>query len=331
MNRFRCFALSFTLLVACGDDSAPVDAGGDAPSDAGVDAAVDASPDAGSDAASDAADAAADVFDAGSACGSARPDISGISGTEGLIIGRDGTLYYSQRGAVGRLDPDGVQTDRWVVLGGGSGTVWGMVLDADNETLYVGSPGEGAVFAIDLTAATPAAVVAFVAEAPNGLTLGEDGALYFTEFNAGAVMRAAPGEAPTEVTTSGIAGANGLAFGPDGALYVASFSSGNLIRLVLDGLVEGARSIHATGLGSPDGVAFDAAGRIWVSDNGGRKLIRLEADGTGPVDTLTGVRQAASVEFGAGPLDCTDIYVASGGTLARYEDNDEPGASVPWH
>src|SRR5262245_29634934 len=39
------------------------------------------------------------------ACGTERPNIAGINGSEGLVIGADGAIYFSQARAVGRLRP----------------------------------------------------------------------------------------------------------------------------------------------------------------------------------------------------------------------------------
>lgn len=263
-------------------------------------------------------------------CGSGQPTISGIRGTEGLVIGPDGTIYYSQNGGVGRLTPDGSPEGRWVTLQGAS-TVWGLALDTQRQRLYVGSPGTQSIFAVDLSASTPAATT-FLRSAgqPNGLTIGADGTLYYSDFGGGHVYRVTPEGMRTQITTARISGANGVAFGPDGALYVDSYSAGTLIKLTLTDGLETARETVATGLGSPDGLAFDADGRIYVGDNRGR-LIRLEADGSNPEVLGTGISAAANVEFGAGALSCTDIYVASGGTLFRYTMGTARGAAVPWH
>jgi sugar lactone lactonase YvrE len=249
-----------------------------------------------------------------------------------MIIARDGTIYYSQSRAVGRLAPGGSPENGWVSLGGSAGTVWGMALDAANETLYVGSPSAGTIFSIDLTAATPTSEP-FVtgAGAPNGLTIGPDGALYYSDFGGSRVMRVeASGGTPTRVTTTNIASANGVAFDADGTLLVCSYSSGTLFRLTLTAGAETARDTVATGLGSPDGVAVDANGDYWVTDNSGA-LVFVPAAGGTPMRRLMGVANAASVDFGAGPLNCEDIYIASGGQLRRYEETGVAGAAVPWH
>jgi hypothetical protein len=90
----------------------------------------------------------------------------------------------------------------------------------------------------------------------------------------------------------------------------------------------------AMGLGSPDGVAIDANGDFLVSNNGGGDLLFVRAS-DGMVTNLTmttpSVASAASVEFGAGALDCEDVYVATSGALFRYEMGTVAGAPVLWH
>lgn len=328
--RLPLVALAAVLAVAC-DGEDPVDAGG---ADAGPRSDAGAGTDAGPGDGGSELDAGGGLdgggSDGGTGCGSARPDVSAITGTEGLVIARDGTIYYSQPGAVGRLTPGGSPENTWVSVGGG-GTVWGLALDAANETLYVGVPGTG-VRAIDLTAGTPSATTVAAGGAPNGLTMGPDGALYYSDFSAGRVYRLMPGSTPTEVTASPIASANGVMFMDDGTLLVASYATGDLHRLTLSGGAEASRVTFASGLGSADGLARDADGNVYVgSQSSGGRLIRLDPTGGSPMTLQMGVSGIANVEFGAGPLDCTDLYITSGGPMQRYEMGDVPGAAVPWH
>jgi len=265
------------------------------------------------------------------ACGGARPDVTRVSGTEGLVIGRDGAIYYSQAAAVGRIGTDGTVDDGFVALPRAASTVWGMVLDAANEHLYVGSPSAETIYDVDLTA-TPPTATAFVMSAggPNGLTLGPDGALYYSDFSGGRVMRVALPAGGTPTMVARISSANGVAFDDMGRLLVCNYGAGVLFRLTLTAGVESGREMVAMGLGSPDGVAVDAEGTIYVTDNGGGRLLRLAADGSS-TPVLSGVRSAASLDFGSGALDCEDIYVASGRTMARYEMGTVAGRAVPWH
>ncbi|MFO0627404.1 MAG: SMP-30/gluconolactonase/LRE family protein [Polyangiales bacterium] len=264
-------------------------------------------------------------------CGTGQPTITGIRGTEGLVIGPDGTIYYSQSGAVGRLPPGGSPTNRWAVLTGAT-TVWGLALDTRRNRLYVGSPATQSLFVVDITADPPTAET-FLSGAgqPNGLTIDADGNVFYSDFSGGHVYRVTPDGMRSQVTTTRVSGANGVAFGPDGSLYVESYQAGTLLKLTLTDNRESARSTVASSLGNPDGLAFDADGRIYVGDNGGRRLIRLDADGSNPMVLGTGISAAANVEFGAGALSCTDIYVASSGALYRYTMGTARGAAVPWH
>lgn len=338
---------ALALLAGCGDDSGAADAHVTTGDDAHV-PALDASAtdDAHSEFDASATDDAAivladahltdahltdDAYTPTTACGGARPAVSGVTGTEGLVISREGSIYFSQRAAIGRLDADGTLDTSFVELPRTATQVWGMVFDAANEHLYVGSPSSGSIYDVDLTA-TPPAVTALATGVggPNGLTLGPDGALYFSDFTGGRVMRVGleAGATPTVVGT--LRSANGVAFDDEGRLLVCGYSSGTLVRLTLSRGVESARETVASRLGSPDGVALDRDGTIYVTDNGAGRLLRIEADGS--TTTLqSGINAAASLEFGTGALDCEDLYVASGRTLVRYEAGTTPGRAVPWH
>jgi hypothetical protein len=314
-----------TEIDAGRSDAGPIDAGGD---DAGRFDAGDEI-DAGSEV------DAGDLADAGPVgpCGTARPSLTGITGTEGLVIARDGTIYFSRSRAVGRLVPGGTVEPSFVSISG-EDTIWGLALDAANETLYVAIPGSG-VRQIDLTAATPTAepFVTAATQAPNGITVGPDGFVYYSDFGGGRVYRVDPadGSARTEVTTAVIRQANGVAFEPAGTLLVASYQDGTLTRLTLSAAgVETGRTTVTSDLGSPDGVVVAADGTIFVGDQGlARGVYRVSGGTVTPVQT--GLSAPASVEFGAGALDCDDLYVAiGGGTLVRIDDVG-PGAAVPWH
>ncbi len=270
--------------------------------------------------------------DATPGCGNARPDITGIFGTEGLVIAADGTIYYSQSGAIGRMRPGMAQEDAWITLSGAT-TVWGLAIDAMHHVLYAGSPTTHRIYTVDLTAATPTAtMLSFAAGGPNGLTTASDGSLFYSDFSGGYVWRVDSTGTRTRVTNTQIAQPNGLAFGPDGALYVDSYGDGTVLRVVLTANVESGFTTFASGLGSPDGLAFDSMGRLYVTDNAGGRLYQVAADGTGtPMRLLNGMRAPANVEFGTGALSCTDIYVATGNALMRYEMGTTTGAMVPWH
>jgi len=326
---------ALTLLCACGDDDDTLPA-----PDAGRDATV---ADLGSVDLGDVDLGSVDLggLDAGlppsdmgvPSCGTARPTLTGVRGTEGLVIARDGTIYYSRSGGVGRISVDGTSDDNWVNIAGAS-TVWGLALDASNATLYVASPTSGAIYAV-VTATGASTELTGTLNQPNGLTMGPDGALYVGDFGDGAVYRVdTTSGATTEVTTSNVASANGVAFAPGdpNTLYVLSYSAGTLTALTLDAThTETARRVVARSLGNPDGITLDDAGRIYITDNGAGRVIQLAADGMAPDVISTGaIGSAANLAFGVGVLDCHDLYVTSSGVMVRIAVADAVAAAVPW-
>lgn len=325
------------LFAACSDPvTTPTPTGDAAPDMAAPDATPTDAP-AGDAPAGDApADAPADNAVGPDApvvqrCGTERPSLTGTGSTEGIVIGPDGAIYFSQAGSVGRIAPDGTRNNRWAVVTGAT-TMWGLALDRARNRLYAGSPVTRKIHAVDLSS-DPPQVSDFVTGAggPNGLTMGPDGYLYYSDFSGNQVYRVNGDGMRTQVTATGISSANGVAFDAMGNLLVLSYSQGRLYRLTLTDGAETGRTMLAMGLGSADGLALDAAGNIYVTDQGGRRLIRLSPTGQNPEDLLTGLNAPANIEFGYGALPCTDIYVATGGGVRRYEDGMTAGFAVPWH
>lgn len=264
-------------------------------------------------------------------CGTEQPTVSGITATEGLVIGPDGTIYYSQSGGVGRLRPGAgmAPEPRWARVTGAT-SVWGLALDPVRQRLYVGAESARKIYSVDLSTDPPTSSE-FLASAgqPNGLTLGSGGVLWYTDFSGGHVYRVTPEGMRTRVTTSTISGADGIAFGPDGALYVTSYGAGTVVRLELTDNMETARTVVATNARGADGLNFDAMGRMYVGGNG--QVLRYDSDGSNRTVVMGGLAGAiANVEFGVGALSCTDLYVASGAAMVRLTV-DSRGADVPWH
>lgn len=306
------------LLAACGGDDA-----------AGV---LDGAPttDAVTTDASDDPDAA------GECTASATVPLAMISGTEGLAIADDGTVYFSQTGRLGRWVPGAATAEPdWITLTGTT-TVWGVAVDAAG-LVYVASPPRtannrnGTIWRIDPAAATPTATELYVSpgttDRPNGLTIGPDGAAYYSDFSGGHVYRVDAEGMRTGVTATTISQPNGVLFDADGTLLVASYATGVIHRLTLDAAhEESGRTVAGSGAGNPDGLARDELGRYYVSDNGGGDVLRYDASFANPTPVLAGVGAAANLAFGRGALGCHDLYVTSSGALRRI---DAGAAGVP--
>jgi glucose/arabinose dehydrogenase len=265
-------------------------------------------------------------------CGHARPDLAAIPTAEGLVIAPDGTIYFTQpygagsSGFLGRYRPPYTKPEtRWLDLGG---KALGLALDPKHGVLYAGSRDRKKLLAIFLAEKPELWELADAEPAINGLTLGEDGAVYYTDQAGGHVYRVTAEGAKSRVTATPIEDPNGLAFGPDGHLYVLTYAKALVNRLTLAAGKETGREAFATVTGgkNADGIAFDAKGQLYVTAGG---LFRISADGK-TINRL-GPAYGANAEFGMGGLGCADLYTAGNGKgITRYE-NDTPGLDVPWH
>ena len=256
------------------------------------------------------------------------PGLESVADSEGLAIDIDGTVYFSQPAAMGRLTPAGKLDKEWAKLPGATKT-WGIAIDRPSLALYIGSPTTATVYKVSMLTDSPT-VTTFVADAgaPNGLTMGPDGALYYTDFQpAGDVYRVTADGTRTKVTTSPLPKPNGLAFGPDGVLYVDLFEQGAVTKLTLSGGRETARAefVPAGTFDKADGLAFDAAGNAYIGWGEGVSRVSPE----GRAQKLAKGR-TANVEFGAGPIPAKDLYAVTEKKLVRIT-NDVEGAQVPWH
>ncbi len=265
-------------------------------------------------------------------CGSERPKLDAIKTAEGLVIAPDGTIYFTQpfgtgsSGFLGRFRPPYTAPElQWVDLGG---KALGLTLDPKRRVLYAGSRDRKKLLAIYLAAKPDVAEIADVEPTINGVTLGEDGAVYYTDQKGAHVYRVAADGSKTQVTKTPVEDLNGIAFGPDGNLYVLTYAKAKVTRLTLARGKEKSRAHFAdvTGGKNADGITFDKEGRMYVTAG---DLFRLSRDGK-KVESL-GAAYGANADFGVGALGCSDLYTAGNGKgIFRFE-NDSPGVDVPWH
>jgi sugar lactone lactonase YvrE len=116
----------------------------------------------------------------------------------GLTVGRNGMVYVAEQsaGRVVRIDP---ATKKKTTIAEDLGNANGLSLSQDQKTLYVGTFGDGKVWAIDLTQ-TPAEVRVLAEDfADGGEAAGLDGVatdvcgnVYVTEFSVAKIWRITP-------------------------------------------------------------------------------------------------------------------------------------------
>jgi glucose/arabinose dehydrogenase len=264
--------------------------------------------------------------------GTAQPDLKAIRTAEGLVIAPDGTLYFTQpfgagsSGFLGRYKPPYTAPElQWVDLGG---KALGITHDPERKILYVGSRDRKKLLAVLLAEHPLVIELADVEPTINGVTLGPDRAVYYTDQKGGHVYRVTADGTKTQVTRGPIEDANGLAFGPDRNLYVLTFAKAKVTRLELAGGKEKRRDAFAevTGARNADGITFDEKGRLYVTAGA---LFRISADGK-KVESL-GDAYGANADFGVGELGCADLYTAGNGKGIMRVAADTPGMKVLWH
>ncbi len=266
-------------------------------------------------------------------CGVARPNLESIATAEGHVIAPDGTIYFSQPFVgsntqyLARYRPpyDRAPETHWVDMGGNA---LGIMLDPQRNVIYAGSRTLKKLLKVTLAEPPVVNALADIEEGVNGLTLGEDGSVYYSDQGGGQLYRVAPEGRKSRVTASPITEPNGLAFGPDGWLYVVSWTTPEVTRLELRNGGEARREPFATlPQVKADGIAFDAKGRVYVTASS--TLYEIAPDGQKVI--ALGPTAGANIDFGVGALPCSDMYIAGNGQGIRRFPHDTPGLDVPWH
>ena len=266
-------------------------------------------------------------------CGTARPKLDGIPTAEGLLIGPDGTFYFTQpfgKGAstfLGRYRPPYTQPElRWLEVGG---QAMGIALDPKKNILYVGSRARKKLLAITLSEPPVIKELADVEPTINGLTLSQDGAVYYSDTTSGHVYRVSADGEKIRVTTTPIEDPTGLAFGPDARLYVLSHTKAKITKLRVTSGKEIDRALFADlrGATEANGIVFDVWGQLFVT---ARDLYSVSATGKN-AEQLMVKAYDGNADFGVGPLACTDLYTAGNGKGIMRTPHDKPGMMVPWH
>lgn len=336
------FWLALTLLAACrstlgvsGRDGAAADAGQEVASpapDAAVDGPVadttmippDVAPEIGP-----VPDAGAP--DGGTEAGAVQCGAGGVPETtsfmDHLVVVPDGTIYFTNGGAIGRIRPGQPEENDWVAAPGGVG----LTYDPRRRTLYAGLRGRLRMLVVKVSeGGEPQPTERPLGSGAGGIygmTLGEDGAVYYLDEWNGSIYRTEPDTwTSTQVATLLPNRPHALAFGPDGWLYVTQTLGTDVWRVKLEANREVAREKFGTVAGTQGrGIAFDERGHLYVAAEG----LLTELDPTGKL-VQTFPSSAGGIDFGAGHLGCTTLYVAAHEGL-RLHPLDVRGMNVPWH
>jgi CSLREA domain-containing protein len=206
---------------------------------------------------------------------------------EGITVAADGNLWFTEfdNNALGRITPGGVVTEFSLAgLQAASGPV-AIVSDPANNLLYFSESNVGQIGRINPLAGSDAAILKSETESPvvpsgaaaglDGITLGPDGNLWFTEATVSRVGKVNPSLVTlTEFSTGITAGATpvNIVAGAGGALWFTELSNNAIGRITTAGAVT-EFSLAALGAGTqPSAIASDPVNNwiYFIQQNTGR-------------------------------------------------------------
>ena len=180
---------------------------------------------------------------------------------------------------------------------------------------------------------------------PNDFELTDNGDLYLSDSNQGAIFRIRNVAACTScevelVIQSGWLaaagfpsfGANGIVFNQDqSALFIAVTGDDRVMKY---DMASRSLSVFAEGINGPDGMKFDPRGNLWVTANQGDHLVALNKAGRviARVGAYQGIEADGSVRGlllpGSLVIHNDKIYVTNLSAVANQIPGDEPEEAV---
>ena len=161
--------------------------------------------------------------------------------------------------------------------------------------------------------------------APQGITVGPDGALWFTNESNNSIGRITTAGVVTNYTGTGISSPVGITVGPDGALWFTNLGNnggtGSIGRITTGGAVTFYRG---TGISAPVGIAAGPDGALWFT-NYGNGIGRITTGGAVTNYTGTGISGPSGIAAGPdGALWFTNYgnssigRITTGGVVTNY-------------
>lgn len=260
--------------------------------------------------------------------------------TEGVVVDRQGNLFFSHGTRITRVTPDG-KSAVWIETGGPNGH---KILP--NGDHLVCDASRKAVLRLDASGRIIGTAASGTSEGleirtPNDLTLDPKGGFYFTDSvpETGAVHYVGP-DGTKRVVVGRANYPNGIALSKDRKrLYYAESRENRImvVKLKRPGVPSGAPKVFANlprnaerpgwEWNQPDGIAFDADGRLWVA-HFGMKAIQVLGPNGRVLRTYDGGNRTTSNLCFAGPGGDT-VYATGGepGGLFRL-DVKVPGRAL---
>jgi sugar lactone lactonase YvrE len=278
-------------------------------------------------------------------------DASADEFPEAITVDKEGNIYVSlaRLGQIRKIAPGGTET---VVADFEEPKALGVAVDADGNVYCCQHSPNTAVHGIHrvsldgISERLPGS--ADIVHC-NGLALDDQGNLYVSDSEVGALWQIPPGasaelwlqhdllEGTGETPGYPPLGANGVAYWQDG-LYVANLEKGHVVRIaILKQGLAGDPEVVAKGMYGLDGITVDINGRIYAANGSQTKVVRIDpADGsiTELATRADGLHTPSDVAFGMAEGDrqsllITNYAVARGGSGPAVVKLDLGGEGLP--
>jgi streptogramin lyase len=134
---------------------------------------------------------------------------------------------------------------------------------------------------------------------PQGIALGADGNLWFTESSSNKIGRITTAGVVTEFST-GLTGSSnpvGIALGPDGNMWFVECGAGNVDTITPSGII----TQYTVGSVAPFGIAAGPDGNLWFTEKGTAKVGQIDTAGTVDNEYATTTAGSHPLVITAGP------------------------------
>lgn len=209
----------------------------------------------------------------------------------GITVGSDGALWFAmESGHIGSMPTSGAPSSSYLIekegergqphgiTNGPDGALWFTFFDRD----WLGritTTGFQTIYDLSLYRGRPSGVDGGaypVQPQSHSITVGPDGALWFTEFLADRIARFRPGRSPslTEYQLAPGSRPHGIVTGPDGAMWFANSGRDSIGRITLDGQIQEICLFRncADRDVAPHEIAVGADGKLWFTELFGNRI-----------------------------------------------------------
>lgn len=113
---------------------------------------------------------------------------------------------------------------------------------------------------------------------PEGVTLGRDKNVWFTEFGSNKVGRITVNGTVTMFSPAGVQRPRGIVSGPDGRIWFTSGDNNRIYRMASNG--SGVTHFTRAGMNQPGGITVGPDGALWFTNRGNGRIGRITTNGT---------------------------------------------------